>query len=226
MAFMAPALHAHGITFASLGYRLAPEHVFPAGFEDCARGIALLHEKAAAFGADPSKLLVGGHSSGGHYAALLAVRGDWQAPLGLPADVIKGCLPISGTYRFGADSGLSTRPRFLGPEDSGNEEPASPIHNIQNLPPFLVGWGENDSPHLIRQAEEFVQALNERGADASSVVLPGCDHFGASLAAGDADGAWVPLAVELALRAETGVRPLRQAVPRPNGSGRSLPAAR
>jgi acetyl esterase/lipase len=207
MAFMAPALHAHGITFASLGYRLAPEHVFPAGFEDCARGIALLHEKAAAFGADPSKLLLGGHSAGGHYAALLAVRGDWQAPLGLAADVIKGCLPISGTYRFGADSGLSTRPQFLGPEGTGSEERASPISNIQNLSPFLVGWGEKDSPHLIRQAQEFVQALTERGADAASVVLPGCDHFGASLAAGEAGGVWVPLAAEFAFRVTGRARP-------------------
>lgn len=196
MAFMAPALHAHGITFASLGYRLAPEHVFPAGYEDCAHGIGVLYENVAAFGSDPTKLVLGGHSSGGHYAALLGVRSDWQMPLGLPADVIKGCLPISGTYRFGVGSGFAMRPRFLGPEDSGNEEHASPLKNIKNLPAFLVGWGENDWEHLIRQSEEFVQTLLKRGADVTSVVLPGCDHFGASLAAGEVDGAWVQLAAE------------------------------
>jgi arylformamidase len=194
MAFMAPALHVHGITFASLGYRLAPEHVFPSGFEDCAKGLQLLREKVRAFGGDPERMVVGGHSSGAHYASLLAVRNDWQSPLGIPLDVIKGCLPISGTYRFGPDSGLSVRPRFLGPEDSGSDRAASPLHNMASTPPFFVSWGSKDFPHLMRQSEEFVATLDERGAQVESLVMPGCDHFGASLAAGDVEGEWVPQA--------------------------------
>jgi acetyl esterase/lipase len=191
MAFMAPALHAHGITFASLGYRLAPEHVFPAGFDDCARGLQLLCDTAPAFGADPQHLFVGGHSAGGHYAALLAVRNDWQGPLGLPVDVVKGCLPISGSYRFGPDSGLSMRPRFLGPEHAGNDRKASPQFNIARTPPFLVAWGDKDFPHLMRQSVDFVDELKKRSADVDHLVLGGCDHFGASLAAGDPEGAWL-----------------------------------
>src|SRR5260221_404996 len=74
LAFMAPALTASGITFASVGYRLAPQHLFPAGFEDSRAGVALLRARAADFGADPARLFVGGHSAGGHYAALMTVR--------------------------------------------------------------------------------------------------------------------------------------------------------
>ena len=40
MSFMAPALNGQGITLVSATYRLAPEHVFPAGFDDCADAIA------------------------------------------------------------------------------------------------------------------------------------------------------------------------------------------
>ena len=52
MAFMAPAFVEAGITFASIGYRLAPQHVFPAGFEDACDGVAQVISHARKFGGD------------------------------------------------------------------------------------------------------------------------------------------------------------------------------
>jgi arylformamidase len=196
MGFMAPAFTAQGITFASIGYRLAPDHVFPAGFDDCAAGVKLLCERAADFGSDPGRVFVGGHSSGGHYAALLAVNRAWTARFGVSRDVIKGCLPISGVYRFGEGSGLSVRPRFLGPEGNGAEAAASPIGHIADAVPFLIAYGENDFPHLRRQAAEMEEALRAASVEVESIVLPGCNHFTAHLAGGDANGIWVPRAIE------------------------------
>jgi len=196
MGFMAPSFTAHGITFASIGYRLAPQHLFPTGLEDCAAAIRFLYERAASFNGDRNRLFLGGHSAGGHYAALLAVRRDWQAKINLPTDVLKGCLPISGVYRFGENSGLSMRPRFLGPEGNGAELAASPILHVQGKPPpFFIACGENDFPHLVRQAVEMADALHVAGGDVTSLVLPGRTHFTASLAGGEPDGPWVPGAV-------------------------------
>lgn len=190
MGFMAPAFTAAGVTFVSPGYRLAPRHVFPAGLEDCAAAVRWVYETIAKYGGRRDRIYVGGHSAGGHYAALFAVRRDWQAGLGLPADVIKGCLPVSGVYQFTEGSGLSTRPRFLGP--SGNEREASPIHNLQlPLPPFLVACGSEDFPHLIKQAEHFAAAVEANGGRVERLVMPGRNHFTASYAAGEADGPWV-----------------------------------
>ena len=196
MGFMAPAFTRRGILFASIGYRLAPWHVFPAGVEDVAAGLAALLRRSAEWGGDADRLFVGGHSAGGHYTALLAVRSDWQAGLDLPRDVIKGCLPISGVYRFGEGSGLSLRPRFLGPGGEEAERLASPIRTIDAVPPsFLLAHGDRDFPHLIHQAEEMEVALRQAGGEVQRVVLPGCDHFAASLAGGDLDGPWVPKAL-------------------------------
>jgi arylformamidase len=196
MGFMAPALLAQGITFASIGHRLAPKHVFPAGVDDCAQGLKALLARAGEFGFDASKVALGGHSSGGHYAALLAVRRDWQAALGLPADVIKACLPISGVYRFGEGSGLSVRPRFLGPEASGSEGPASPVLQIQGTPPpFFMVWGSNDFPHLRVQAGEMAKALKAAGGEVEAYEMEGRDHFSAHLAGGEPDGPWFSRAV-------------------------------
>jgi arylformamidase len=187
MAFMAPALTAGGVTLVSPGYRLAPRHVFPTGFEDCARAVKWTLEHLA-----PRRLFLGGHSAGGHYAALLAVRGDWQAALGVPRAAIAGCLPVSGVFDFTEGSGLSARPRFLGPEGSGAERDASPLHRLEPpLPPFLLAHGDQDFPHLMRQAETFEAALRSRGVPVERLVLAGRNHFGASYVAGEPDGPWV-----------------------------------
>lgn len=197
MGFMAPAFTTQGITFASVGYRLAPEHLFPSGLEDCATAVRSLCDRASKYGYDPARIFLGGHSSGGHYAALLAVRRDWQDGLRLPTDVIRGCLPISGVYRLGEGSGLSMRPRFLGPAGNGSEEAASPILRIHGTPPpFFMAYGENDFPHLRVQATEMERALREAGGEVSSLTLPACDHFTASLAGGDPDGPWVSGAID------------------------------
>ncbi len=189
MDFMALAFTDAGVVFASIGYRLAPRHLFPTGADDVAGGIAWLHRHVAEHGGDPDRIFIGGHSAGGHYTALLAVRRDWQAALDLPEGVVRGCLPISGVYRFGAGSGLSARPRFLGGEE--NEGPASPILNVHATPPFLIAHGTDDFPHLMVQAEEMESALAEAGGDVERVVLDGRNHFSASYAGGEADGPWV-----------------------------------
>ena len=189
LEFMAPAFTDAGVVFASIGYRLAPRHIFPTGVDDVAYAIAWLHRHVAEFGGDPDRIFIGGHSAGGHYTALLAVRRDWQAALDLPEAVVRGCLPISGVYRFGAGSGLTARPRFLGPES--NDVPASPILNIDAAPPFLIAHGTEDFPHLMVQAAEMAGALADAGGDVERIALEGRDHFSACYAGGEADGPWV-----------------------------------
>jgi arylformamidase len=196
MSFMAPAFAAAGVTFVSPGYRLAPQHLFPAGLEDCADAVARVHAEARRLGGDPARIFLGGHSAGGHYAALLAVTRDWQARRGLPLDVVRGCLPISGVFQFGEGAGLTVRPRFLGSEGSGSDRAASPLHRMEGTPPpFLIVHGEKDFPHLMRQAEAMEAALRQAGGRVERHVLAGRDHFSASYAGGEADGPWVARAL-------------------------------
>ena len=197
MSFMAPALTARGVTFASIGYRLAPAHLFPSGYEDCLAGIAWLARNAGSHGGDRERIFVGGHSAGGHQAALMAVRNDWQSTLELPGTDIRGCLPVSGVYEFREGSGLTMRPRFLGPEAAGMDRPASPLAHVTGPPPpFFIAYGDDDFPHLIAQAEAMETELNLAGGDVSSLVLEGCGHLEASLATGDPKARWIGAAVD------------------------------
>jgi acetyl esterase/lipase len=192
MNFMAPAFTLAGVTFITLGYRLAPQQTFPAGVEDIASGLAWLYRNVGRFGGNSRRIFIGGHSAGGHYTPLLAVRRDWQAGYGLPQDAIRGCLPISGVYEFGEGSGLSARPRFLG-DDPENDRRASPIHNIQGRPPpFFMAHGSDDFPHLITQAQRMEQALRAVDGAVERVVLDGRNHFSACYAAGEREGPLVP----------------------------------
>jgi arylformamidase len=184
IAFMAPALNAAGVTLVSAGYRLAPVHPFPAGLHDVAAAVRRVAELLPG-----ARLFLGGHSAGGHYAALLALQ-----PALIPGVTLKGVLPVSGVFDFGPESGLSMRPRFLG--ETGNEAAASPRNFVApGAPPFLLAHGDRDFPHLIRQAETFEAALRQAGNAVERIILPDCDHLGASYDAGRADGTWLPRAV-------------------------------
>lgn len=195
MGYMAPVLVDLPAIFVSASYRHAPDAKFPKQAEDCAAAMAWVWRHIEEYGGDANRLFIGGHSAGGHLAALVTLCPGFRRAQGLPDDVVKGCFPVSAAFDMRGRPGEDPvrRGKILALlESDADRIAASPIaHTEGNRTPFLVTWGTEDFPELIRQAQDMVTALRRDRAPVEAIELPGFSHFDTSERADEADFIWV-----------------------------------
>jgi len=89
------ALARRGIGTAIIDYRLAPEVMFEQQLDDVAAAIHWVWDYAPEYCGDSNRIVVAGHSAGGHIAALLAFDPQRLAARGVDTTAIKGYAPLS-----------------------------------------------------------------------------------------------------------------------------------
>jgi len=173
----------------SVDYRLAPEHPYPAGPDDCEAAAAWLLEKGESeFGA--SRMFIGGESAGGHLtlATGLRVRDRLSAAdrlLGL--NLVFGWYDLNGTpSQFGngghpdmlSVEGLRFMVESFTPGYSAEQRrdpDISPLHaNLEGLPSCLVSVGAFD--HLRDDSLFLAPLLSAAGVDVELQVYPDSPH--------------------------------------------------
>jgi arylformamidase len=139
------------------------------------RAIAWVYRNIARFGGDPSRLYIGGQSSGAHLAAV-ALTTDWQRDFNLPADIIKGGMCISGMYDL-EPVRLSARSRYVAFDDA-TVAALSPIRHLDRLQaPLVVAYGTCETPEFQRQNREFAAAVKSAGKKVRFLVGEHDNHF-------------------------------------------------
>lgn len=155
-------------------YRLAPRHPHPAQIEDVAAAFAWTVRHIASYGGDTNRIYVGGHSAGGHLAALLSLDKRHLAAHQISSGLIRGVLTFSGVFNL--TTGESQESVFG--RDLQFRREASPLFHIQSdAPPFLVTYCQWDYFSLPGQAKEFHRALRGEGIAAELVYVPGENHI-------------------------------------------------
>ena len=137
--------------------------------------VAWVYRNAARFGGDPQRLYITGHSSGAHLSGCALVT-DWQKDFGLPADVIKGALLISGMYDLKAVR-LSKRSEYVNFTDEIEQALSSQRHLDRLNAPVIVAYGTQETPEFQRQNREFAAAVKAAGKPVELIVGEGFNHF-------------------------------------------------
>ncbi|GAB3840242.1 alpha/beta hydrolase [Dactylosporangium cerinum] len=178
-----------GAVVASVDYRLAPQHPFPAPLDDAYAGLQWLAANAAELGVDPGAIAIGGASAGGGLAAGLALlardRGvvspvfqllvypmlDDRTVLrtGVDTTYLRAWTPQNN--RFGWSAYLGREPG--GPGVSDYAAPAR-CEDLSGLPPAWIGVGTNDLFH--DEDLDYARRLQAAGVACDLTVVDGAFH--------------------------------------------------
>ena len=139
------------------------------------RGVAWVYKNAASFGGDAGRLYVGGHSSGGHLCGVTLVT-DWRKDFGLPADIIKGALCMSGLYDL-KPVRLSKRSSYIKFTDEMEQAMSSQRHLESLRTPVTLTYGTNETPEFQRQNRDFAAAVRAAGKPVELIEAASYNHF-------------------------------------------------
>ena len=177
------AMAEKGIAVLAVDYRLAPEHPFPEGLNDCIDAIKFAQSKMTEWKCD--SISVGGDSSGGNLAIAVA--------LSFPENTFNSLItfyPVTKAYaddseswkQFGKGFGLDSE-LMNAFNDAYTSEPHHPLVSpaeaadsaLAKLPPTLLVAAERD---ILRcQGAGFADRLTQLGVELKYVLIPGSVHL-------------------------------------------------
>lgn len=151
---------ADGFVVVGTNYRVSPTVSYPGHVQDIAKAIRWTHDNISEFGGDPARIVVAGHSAGGHLAALVALDGRFLEEVGLSTDVLAGAISVSGFFDVRrVPEGRMQLKAVFGGEDEASLLAASPWTYVRaDAPPLLFLYADDEVPG---RPEDTIDTYNE-----------------------------------------------------------------
>lgn len=183
-----------GSMVISVGYRLAPEHRFPAALDDAYAVLVWAVEHAAELGIDPARVAVGGHSAGAGLAAATALRArDEQGPrirfqlLNQPQIDDRmdtwSARSFTDTPWMNRDRVAATWRHYLGSAPASPYAAPARASDLSGLPPAYIATAEFDP--LRDEGIAFALRLLQAGVPVELHQWPGTFHGSQAILSAD-----------------------------------------
>lgn len=174
-SFVAPALVDAGAMVVVPNYALCPAVTIEQITLQIVHALAWTYRHARAYGGDPRRIVVGGHSAGGHLAAMMLAC-EWpKVGADLPARMLQGALSVSGVFEM---EPLRHTPFLAGDLrlTAASARRLSPALMPAPAGPLAAVVGGDESEEFLRQNQCIREAW---GAAAVPVceAIPGTNHF-------------------------------------------------
>jgi arylformamidase len=175
-SFMAEPIVTAGGICAAVGYALCPDVTLDEIVRQMRTSTAWLYKNISEYGGDPNRIHVSGHSAGGHLTAMMMAT-DWPSfEAGLPADLIKSALPISGVFDIEPIIGTSVQDAVqLNAVSAGRNSPLR--HPIPNKGVLAVTVGGAESDEFKGQSKAYSKHARAEGLTVEHFEIPGKNHF-------------------------------------------------
>ncbi|WP_410818142.1 alpha/beta hydrolase [Micromonospora sp. 050-3] len=167
----------------TVGYRLAPEHPFPAAVHDCHAATSWIARHADELGVDPTRVAVGGDSAGGNLAAAVTLLSRTDGPPLAAQLLVYPNTDQSGEPAGDDDPALFNRrsvawyrTHYLADPAHAKDPLASPLlaDDLSGLPPALVITAELDP--LCAEGQRYAERLRDAGVSTRLAHYPGMIH--------------------------------------------------
>jgi acetyl esterase/lipase len=174
-----------GAVVVAVGYRLAPEHPFPAALDDAYAALRWTAEHAAELGIDPGRIAVGGHAAGAGLAAAVALRTRDQHGPPIRFQLLNqpelddrqetwSARNFTGTPFMTRDKVAASWRHYLGGAPASPYAAPARAGDLSGLPPAYVATAEFDPNR--DEAIDYAQRMLQAGVSVELHQWPGTFH--------------------------------------------------